>query len=565
MKMNGAELIIALLERQGIEIVTGILGGANLPLYKALAQSSIQHVLARHEQGAGFMAHGMARSTGRPAVCFVTSGPGVTNVLTAVTDAKMDSVPIIVICGQVPTAFLGTDAFQEINTLELCKPITKKSYLATKARDLLMVIPEAFSIAQSGRQGPVVIDVPKDVQLADIEFEVWPDSGQKTAGAAPDKDKIKQIARAINQAGRPLIYAGGGVIASGTHNELYELAKTGNIPLVSTLMGLGCFPARDPLFLGMLGMHGLRATNNILDETDLLIALGVRFDDRATGKVKEFCPQAKIIHIDIDEREIDKIKKADLAVAGDLKAVFRQLLPLIQAQERYLWTKEISEIQCRFPEFIPEKNDARHPLALLKQINSSLPANTIVTTDVGQHQMWTAQGYGFSKPRTLLTSGGLGTMGFGLPAAIGAALANPDKNILCISGDGSLYMNIQELVTLAELDLNITIILFNNNQLGLVRQQQELFYDKIYAASCFEKQMDFAVLAEAFGIKAVKLTEADDVTAVLKQAGKESGPMLIEIPISGTENVYPIVAPGKANREMVFEDSALGERKVLTF
>jgi acetolactate synthase-1/2/3 large subunit len=556
MKMRGAELIISLLERQGIKIVTGIPGGANLPLYHALERSSIRHVLARHEQGAGFIAHGMARSTGKPAVCFVTSGPGVTNVLTAVADAKLDSVPIIVICGQVPTAFLGTDAFQEIDTCALTASITKKSYLVTRVPDLLSVIPETFSIAQSGRQGPVVIDVPKDIQLAEVEFDCWPQAGEKTAGRIPDTGIIKQIARMINQSQRPLLYAGGGIIASETHNELYELAKTSTIPVVCTLMGLGCFPPNDSLFLGMPGMHGSQATNNILDKIDLLIALGARFDDRVTGKVNEFCPQAQIIHIDIDPHEIDKIKKADLALLGDLKDVLHELLPFINKQERGSWRREVENIRGSCLSLLPSEANDRHPLNILRQISALVREDTIVTTDVGQHQMWTAQGYGFSRPRTLLTSGGLGTMGFGLPAAIGAALANQDKCILCISGDGSLFMNIQELATLAELDLNITIILFNNNQLGLVRQQQELFYDKIYTATCFEKQMDFAALACDFGIRGIRLTEADAAAAVFKAACKEPGPVLIDIPISGIENVYPMVPPGKANREMMFEDLA---------
>jgi acetolactate synthase-1/2/3 large subunit len=554
MKMKGAELIIALVERQGIEIVAGIPGGANLPLYHALERSSIRHVLARHEQGAGFMAHGMARSTGKPAVCFVTSGPGVTNVLTAVADAKLDSVPIIVICGQVPSGLMGTDAFQEIDTSALTKPITKKNYLVTDARDLLSVIPEAFGLAQSGRQGPVVIDVPKDVQLADVEFEGLPRPGEKTVNSTVNSESIREIARAINRARRPLLFAGGGIIASETHDELYRMAQKACIPLVCSLMGLGCFPAEDPLFLGMLGMHGSRATNYILDEIDLLIALGVRFDDRATGKVSEFCAQARVIHIDIDPNEIDKIKKTDLALAADLKDVFRELLPLIRKQERGMWRKEVDTIRSAFPPLSSSESDGRDPVNMLRQMSAVVPEDTIVTTDVGQHQMWTAQGYRFTRPRTLLTSGGLGTMGFGLPAAIGAALANPHKRVLCISGDGSLYMNIQELVTLAELDLNITIILFNNNQLGLVRQQQELFYDKKYTASCFEKQNEIAALAGEFGIRGIKLTKADDFKEMFNPACKESGSVLIEIPISGTENVYPMVTPGKANREMLVKD-----------
>jgi len=599
MRMNGAQLIIKLLERQEIETVAGIPGGANLPLYHALAHSRIRHVLARHEQGAGFIAHGMARSTGMAAVCFVTSGPGVTNMITALADAMLDSVPIIVICGQVPTDLLGTDAFQEINTIALAKPVSKRAFLVKRAQDLLKIIPEAFTLALSGRPGPVVIDVPKDVQRAQVEFGTWPAPGGKirlaadpaaAAGALPEaanplqttggrreavdtdemaagerredtagRKTIKQIAAAINRAEKPLLYVGGGVVASGTHNELVSLSRTAGIPVVSTLMGLGCFPADDPLFLGMLGMHGSRATNHILDKADLLIALGVRFDDRATGRVSEFCPRAEIIHIDIDSREIHKIKRADLSLVGDLAEVLPELLPLIIKRERTSWRREVEHTRERLPELWSAKSNGSHPRSLLRRLRALLPEDTIVTTDVGQHQMWTAQGFGFNRTRTLLTSGGLGTMGFGLPAAIGAALANPGRRVLCISGDGSLYMNIQELATLAELDLDVTVILFNNNELGLVRQQQELFYEKIFSASRFSLKPDFAALAGEFGIRGKRLESAAELPAEVAAAAEGRSPLLIDVPISAEENVYPMVPPGRANREMLSEDDECPE------
>jgi acetolactate synthase-1/2/3 large subunit len=551
MKMKGAELIIRLLERQGIEIITGIPGGANLPLYHALAKSPIRHVLARHEQGAAFMAQGMARSTGKAAVCLVTSGPGVTNIITPIADAKLDSVPLVVICGQVPTALLGKDSFQEIDTYTLTRSICKKNYLVKDAHDLLKVIPEAFAIAQSGRQGPVVIDVPKDVQLAQVEFANWPEPGRKTNNISYDLSKIQAIAEAVNSARRPLLYTGGGIIASGAHRELLELARKNSLPLVSTLMGLGGFPASDPLFLGMLGMHGSQATNHLLDEIDLLIALGVRFDDRATGQVEEFCPQARIIHIDIDEKEINKIKRADLWLVGDLKEILKILLPLMERQRRRNWQAEVQGIRYSHPPLPVSKEDGLHPLNLLRELGDLLPADTIITTDVGQHQMWTAQAYPFRFPRTLLTSGGLGTMGFGLPAAMGAALANPKKRVLCCSGDGSLYMNIQELVTLAELNLKVTIILFNNRGLGLVRQQQELFYDKVYTACRFQYEQDFIALAASFGIRGIRVERGEDWSDALEQAFSNQGPCLIELPIKEEFNVYPMVPPGKANREML--------------
>jgi acetolactate synthase-1/2/3 large subunit len=555
MNMNGAELIIRLLERQGVRTVTGIPGGANLPLYHALAHSRIRHVLARHEQGAGFMAQGMARSTGRAAVCFVTSGPGVTNAITAVADAMLDSVPLILICGQVPGPLLGTNAFQEIDTVGLARPVCKKSYLVKKAEDILRIIPAAFTAAESGRPGPVVIDIPKDIQLASVEVAVWPSPGGrvKTVGSRNGR-MVKRIAHEINSALRPVLYVGGGIIASDTHEELLCLARTGGIPIVSTLMGLGCVPASDPLFLGMLGMHGSRAVNLILDKTDLLIALGVRFDDRATGRVSEFCPQAGIIHIDIDRKELHKIKRADHALWGDLKVVFKELLPLIRKNSRTAWINRACKYRGGIPPTPTPGPDAEaaRPLTLLGRLGGLVPRETIVCTDVGQHQMWTAQGFAFKRPRTFLTSGGLGTMGFGLPAAMGAALANPDKPVLCISGDGSLYMNIQELATLAELELNVIIILFNNNELGLVRQQQELFYGKVYSASRFKHTPDFAALAREFGIRGIKLETADRLPDAVSRELEYGGPALIEVPVSSAENVFPMVPPGKANREMIW-------------
>lgn len=554
MKYTGAEIIIKLLERKGITIVSGIPGGANLPLYNALYKSKIRHILARHEQGAGFIAHGIARATGKTAVCFATSGPGATNLLTAIADAKLDSIPIIAITGQVPTSFIGSDAFQEVDTYGMSLPITKHNFLVRDARELLHIIPEAFNIAESGRPGPVLIDVPKDVQRQTIEFDQWPAQEKEKVPEKIDLSAIKHIAGMINEAKRPLLYIGGGIVQSKAHNLLYKLAKKNSIPVVSTLMGLGCFPAEDSLYLGMLGMHGARYTNFILNETDLLLAFGVRFDDRATGNVKKFCPQAKIIHIDIDHSEIDKIKKAKFSVTGDIGMALKQIMSFINSDSRRKWITQVERIKKENPFLIPKNTNSLHPIKLIKKISDLVKSDTIITTDVGQHQMWVAQVYPFQYPRTLLTSGGLGTMGFGFPAAIGAALAKPKKRIVCISGDGSFLMNIQELATLADLNLNITVIIMNNGHLGLVRQQQELFYEKKYISTKFATNPDFAAIANNFGIRSYDLKGRKNPMATLTKSLSEPGPCLVNVPVDSAENVNPIVPPGAANYEMIGGD-----------
>jgi acetolactate synthase-1/2/3 large subunit len=482
MKLSGAEIITGFLERQGIDTIAGIPGGANLPLYDALYKSRIRHILARHEQGAGYIAQGMARSTGKPSVCFATSGPGATNLITAIADAKLDSVPVIAITGQVSSPLIGTDAFQEVDTYGMTISITKHNFLIRRASDLLEVLPEAFRIATSGRPGPVLIDVPKDIQQQIVEFDEWPRIARKSPTAPIDGSKIDRAVDMIHQAKKPILYIGGGVILAEASGLLYQLSTQNSIPVASTLMGLGSFPCDDPLYLGMLGMHGSRSTNALLHECDLLIALGARFDDRATGKVSHFCPDASIIHIDIDGAELNKIKKASLAIAGDICEALEMLINKVHLDKRTHWIEHAAKLKNAYP-FPKHDDDPLHPYRVVGTVAAHADCDTIITTDVGQHQMWVAQSYPFRKPRTLLTSGGLGTMGFGLPAAIGAALANPQKRVVCFSGDGSLLMNIQELATLADHELNVTIILFNNGHLGLVRQQQELFFGENYIAS----------------------------------------------------------------------------------
>ena len=550
--MTGAQTMVRLLERQGIRTIAGIPGGANLPLYDALSQSrQIRHVLARHEQAAGFISQGIARTTGEPGVCFATSGPGATNILTAVADAKLDSVPLVCITGQVPRGMIGTDAFQEVDTYGLSIPITKHNFLVRSARELLDVVPEAFRIAASGRPGPVWIDVPKDVQNETLAFDAWPEPGQPDALPVADPAELLRAAAMINAARRPVLYLGGGVIQSQASSLATALAERASIPATMTLMGLGAVPSDHPRTLGMLGMHAARYTNLVLEECDLLIAAGVRFDDRATGKVAQFCPHARIIHIDIDRSELDKIKTAHVAIHGDVRQALQTLLPHVQADKRSDWLARVAELKQQHPLITPGSTDPRMPYGLILHAARLAGDDAIVTTDVGQHQMWTAQAYPFRQPRQLLTSGGLGTMGFGLPAAIGAALACPDRTVICFSGDGSLLMNIQELATAVEEDVDVKIVVMNNRSLGLVHQQQDMFFGKRHFASGFRYDLDFVKIAAGFGMPAYDLAASTEPLVMLEQAITRPGPCLIHAPINISEFVFPIVPPGAANREML--------------
>ncbi len=551
-KFTGAQIITMLLERQGVRVLAGIPGGANLPMYDALSQSRlIHHVLARHEQGAGFIAQGMARATGDTAVCFATSGPGATNILTAIADAKLDSIPVVCITGQVPVALIGTDAFQEVDTYGMTVPITKHNFLVRTVQELFDVIPEAFEIAASGRPGPVLVDVPKDVQNATLEFEEWPEPAKALPPPAVDHDLIARAARMINESETPILYVGGGVVQSSAAKEVREMAEAAGIPVTMTLMGLGTIPSEHELSLGMLGMHGAPFTNIALEECDLLIAVGVRFDDRATGKVSAFCPNAKVIHIDIDPSEIHKIRQAHIGITADCGAALEVLAPLVQRANPEPWLKRIRLLKETRPLQMPGADDPTTPYGLIRAVAEIAGPKAIVTTDVGQHQMWAAQAYPLSEPRTWLTSGGLGTMGFGLPAAIGAALACPEATVVCFSGDGSLQMNIQELATAAEENVNVKIILMNNNSLGLVHQQQDLFYGKRIYAADYKRRVDFLKIAEGFGVRGFELAGAEDPEAVLREAFSTRGPALIHAPIDVEEKVFPMVPPGAANRDMI--------------
>ncbi|MCL1833517.1 MAG: biosynthetic-type acetolactate synthase large subunit, partial [Leptospirales bacterium] len=488
MKVSGAEIIIKSLEMHGIKTVAGIPGGAALPLYNALKASSIKHILARHEQGAGFIAQGMARSTGDVAVCIATSGPGATNLITAIADAKLDSVPIIAITAQVALPLIGTDAFQEVDMYGLTLSITKHSFLVKSTEELPEIMNRAFSIAVSGRCGPVVIDVPKDIQNRVIEIEKLPEPIKRPGHKPLPKNVCKDIAERINRSKKPVIYAGGGVAASGAFSELKLLSDKNSIPAGVSLMGLASYPCNNELYLGLVGMHGNRSANIIFNESDLVICIGGRFSDRTTGIVSSFGGKADIIHIDIDPAEINKIKKTDLSLMSDAKNAIDNIINLVDENKRSDWRDFCSIKKAQLDNTC--NKIPYHPESIIRAVNEAADDDAIITTDVGQHQMWVARNYRFSVGRNFLTSGGLGTMGFGLPAAIGAALANPKRQVICFSGDGSILMNIQELATLSDLQLNVKIIIFNNGQLGLVRQQQELFYDNNFSASKFESSPD---------------------------------------------------------------------------
>lgn len=550
-RMTGAELIIRMLEQHGITSVSGIPGGAALPLYDALGNSRIRHILARHEQGAGFIAQGIARTTGKAAVCISSSGPGATNLMTAIADAKLDSVPLVCITAQVSSPMIGTDAFQEVDTYGMSIPITKHNYLVRNVQDLPGIIADAFRIAESGRPGPVWVDVPKDVQAAIIEIDELPPIMPKDLLPLFDAEKVTEAAAMINQAKRPILYIGGGIVASQSQQLVQSFAERAGLPTTMTLMGLGTIPQQHPLYLGMLGMHGARYTNMILQESDLLIVVGARFDDRAIGKAEQFCPDAKIIHVDIDRAEISKIKQPDIAINADAGQVLTMLLPQIEVNTRQAWNDHITQIKQEFPLEQMNKSDPLSHFGLIAAVADAVDNDAIITTDVGQHQMWVAQAYPLCRPRQWLTSGGLGTMGFGLPAAIGAALAEPSRKIVCFTGDGSIMMNIQEMATAAEHNLDIKIILMNNQALGMVHQQQTLMFNEHIVASAYPYQTDFVTIAKGFGLHTCDLNKESDPHAALQAAIDRPGPCLIHALIDVSEKVWPMVLPGDANIDMV--------------
>lgn len=548
---NGAEIIIECLQRRGVRVVAGMPGGANLPLYDALARSDIQHVLVRHEQAAGFIAQGIARVSGRAGVCFATSGPGATNLVTALADARMDSVPVVAITGQVPTPLIGTDAFQEVDTVAIMRPVVKHAVMVRHVEELAATLEYAFELAEDGRPGPVLVDVPKDVQQARIATGLLPIQvrapGPARPAAVSDAD-LRTLLMMLHEAQRPILYVGGGVSLSGAHVALSQLAQRQQIPVTTTLMGLGCFDPEHGLSLGMLGMHAAPYTNLLMREADLLLAIGARFDDRATGKLAEFCPHARVVHVDIDARELGKLRKVELGLAADARELLQTLLPHVSECPRPSWLARVEQLRALHP--LPSHGEEHHAHELLRCVATQLTADTVVTTDVGQHQMWVAQLLPFRRPRQLLTSGGLGSMGFGLPAAIGAALASGGR-VLCVSGDGSLLLNIHELATLAELDLDVTVLVLDNRHLGLVRQQQMLFYEQRLSAAHLTRATDFVAVARGLGVAANSLAGERDPLPRLRALLQRRGPQLIHAPIEASAMVLPMVPPGAGNHEML--------------
>ncbi len=553
-KLKGAQILVECLRREGVEVAFGIPGGVNLPTFDALYQSPIKVILTVHEQGAAHMADGYARASGKVGVCLATSGPGATNLVTGIATAFMDSIPIVALTGQVRTTVIGNDAFQEVDTIGITRPITKHSYLIKDVRDLAQAVREAFYIARTGRPGPVLVDLPVDTTVAETEF-VYPEQvsirGYRVQ-AAPSLDRraIERAAAAIAQSQRPILYAGAGVIHANATQELMELARTAHIPVTTSLLGLGGFPEADPLSLGMLGMHGFEYTNYAVAQCDLLIGVGARFDDRVTGKPDEFARRAKKIHIDVDPSSINKTVMVDYPVVGDVKQVLQELLKLVKPLDTKAWLSTIAEMRRKYPLVYKEK-DKPLPQYVVQQISEATQGNAVIATGVGQHQMWTAQFYQFNRPRSLITSGGLGTMGFGLPAAIGAQFGRPEAVVWDIDGDGSFQMTAQELATASQHKLPVKVAIMNNSFHGMVRQWQDLFYEGRHAQSILNP-VDFVKLAEANGCVGIRVDKTADVRKAIDRAMSVTDrPTVIDFMVDKTENCWPMIAPGKAHDQML--------------
>ena len=554
MKKKGAQILIDSLIKEKVKVIFGIPGGVLIPTFDALYDnSSIRFILTRHEQAAAHAADGYARATGKVGVCMATSGPGATNLVTGIATAHMDSVPLVAITGQVNTNLIGNDAFQEADTVGITRPVTKHNYLVKRVEDLARVIKEAFYLASTGRPGPVLIDLPGDVTTQETEFE-YPEavnirSYKPTYEGHPGQ--IKKLAKAIAESKKPVIYAGGGVILSGAAAQLRELAVKTGIPVTTTLMGLGGFPEDNPLSLGMLGMHGTVCANHAITDADLIIAVGARFDDRVTGKIDEFAPRASIAHIDIDPSAISKNVKVDIPVVGDAKNVLSQLNKLVKKLDIKEWIDRIRKWKEEFPLSYDKKTTGVKPQYVIEEIYRLTGGDAIITTEVGQNQMWAAQYYKYTKPRTFISSGGLGTMGYGFPAAIGAQVGCPGKTVFDIAGDGSIQMNIQELATAVVNNLPVKIAILNNGYLGMVRQWQELFYNKRYSHTTLNGNPDFVKLAESYGAAGLRVEKREDVSKAIKKALSLNKPVILDFRVDREENVFPMVPAGQAINRMI--------------
>lgn len=551
MELYGAEIVLECLKEEGVNTIFGYPGGSVIPLYDALYKyrEDFKHILTCHEQGASHAADGYARSTGKVGVCFATSGPGATNTVTGIATAYMDSVPMVVITGQVPSALLGRDSFQEVDITAITFPITKHNYLVKRVNDLPGIIKEAFEIAKEGRPGPVLIDIPKDIFMTRAQYLKADRSKKNNRVFTVDSLKLEEVARLINEAENPVIYAGGGVSLADACEELLELSEYSSIPVANTLMGLGGFPRNHPLSMGLVGMHGLKQANLAVTNSDLVLAIGARFSDRVTGKVDQFAPKAKVIHIDIDKAEIGKNKEVAISLVGNVKEILRSFMPLIKKNKREHWLERINEWKGSEKEI----RSQWMPENILKCAFERLGEDTIVTTEVGQHQMWTAQYWKFQKPRTFLSSGGLGTMGYGLGAAIGAQVGNPSRKVLHIAGDGSFRMNCNELATVARNRLPLITLLFNNSTLGMVRQWQGMFCEGRYSETDMGEEVNYVKLAEAYGLKGEKVTNIEELESALSRALKQSSATVIECVIPKDQKVFPMVPAGMPIDHMVFE------------
>ena len=558
MQLSGGQMVCESFLREGVEVMFGLPGGAILPLYQTFPEyPQLKHILVRHEQGAGHAADGYARASGKVGVCIATSGPGATNLVTSLATAMMDSVPLVAITGQVPRAAIGRDAFQETDTTGITLPITKHNYLVMHAADIPRIIKEAFHIARTGRPGPVLIDIPRDVLTEHAEFD-YPDS-VKLRGYKPTLEghtqMVKRAVRLITDSQRPIILAGHGVILSGAFAELRELAEKVQIPVITTLLGISSFPEDHVLSLGMPGMHGMAYANHAIDQADLLVAVGMRFDDRVTGRLSTFAPGAKVIHIDIDPAEVGKNVRVEVPIMGDAKRVLHTLAREAAPATRTQWLKEIDQLRKEHPSDQLRQTDKLLPQYVIRELSDVTNGEALLVTGVGQHQMWAAQCYTFKKPTSLITSGGLGTMGFEIPAAMGAQIACPDKVVWSIAGDGGFQMTMSELATIVENNVPVKFALINNNFLGAVRQLQDLFFNKVRVAVEYTGNPDFVKLAEAYGIWAVRVTNKAQVRGALEDAMAHQGPALIDFRVEQEENVYPHVPAGEGVAEMLEEPS----------